>query len=121
MNIVDYGWGIHHEVDAGAVFGEGDDVANVVDGFKDHEDTIETGGAAGVWGSTILESAEHTAKARFDVFVVVAENVEDFVHDVWVIVADGARTDFVTVHNHVVLVGNESELIGIGSGLLKCG
>ena len=30
LNGVDFGWRVHHEVDAGAIFGEGDDVADVV-------------------------------------------------------------------------------------------
>ena len=33
LGFVDGGWGIHHEVDAGAILREGDDVADVVDGF----------------------------------------------------------------------------------------
>ncbi len=31
LGLVDRGRGIHHEIDTVAVFGEGDDIANVVD------------------------------------------------------------------------------------------
>ena len=59
-------------------------------------------------GCAVFEGVKHATKARFDVFVVVTEDVEDFVHDVRVVVADGAGADFVAVHDHVVLVGDES-------------
>ena len=60
-----------------------------------------------MWGSTVFEGVKHATKAGFDVFVVVAEDVEDFVHNIGVVVADGAGADFVAVHNHVVLIGDE--------------
>ena len=31
LDLVDSGWGVHHEVDTGTVLGEGDDVANVIE------------------------------------------------------------------------------------------
>ena len=53
--LVDRGGRVHHEVDAGAVFGEGDDISDVVLIFENHENTIEPWGAAGVRRSTKLE------------------------------------------------------------------
>ena len=118
MELVDGGWGVHHEVDTRAVLREGDDVADVVDILEDHEDTVEAGSAAGVRRSAEFEGAQHTAKTRFDIGVVVAEDIEGFVHDVGVVITDGAGTDFITIHDHIVLVSFDGELVLIGLSVL---
>ena len=64
-----------------------------------------------------LEGAEHTAEALGDVIVVVTEDAEGFVHNFGVVVADGARADFVAVHDHIVLVGDDLEfVVGFAEG-----
>ena len=40
LDLVDFGWGVHHEVYAIAVLWEGDDIANVVFVFQNHEDAV---------------------------------------------------------------------------------
>ena len=66
--------------------------------------------------SAKFEGIQHATEAGLYIFVVVAEDVEGFVHDVRIVVADGTRTDFVAVHDHVVLVGFDCELFLIGFG-----
>ena len=65
-----------------------------------------------------FEGAEHAAEALGDIVVVVAEDAEGFVHDFGVVVADGAGADFVAVHDHIVLVGDDLEfVVGFAEGL----
>ena len=37
---VNFGRGVHHEIDTGAVLGEGNDIADIVGIFEDHEDAV---------------------------------------------------------------------------------
>ena len=40
LGLVDFGGGVHHKVDAGAVFREGNDVSDIVLVFENHKDAI---------------------------------------------------------------------------------
>ena len=58
-----------------------------------------------------FEGGEHGAEFCFYVFFVVSEDAEGFVHDFWVVVADGTGAYFVAVHDHVVLVGHDGQFV----------
>ena len=58
--------------------------------------------------SAVAKGVEQGAKLLFDICVVVAEDLEDFIHDIRVMVADGAGAYLVTIHHHVILVGSDS-------------
>lgn len=121
LDLIYCGRRIHHKIYAGAIFGEGDNVADVVNAFQNHEDAVEARGAAGVRGGAKFEGVQHAAKARFYVGVVEAEDVKNFVHDVWVVIADSTRGDFVAIHHHIVLVSDDGEFVGVCFGGFECG
>ena len=113
--IVDDGRSAHHEVGTGAILWEGNDFANVFDVLENHEEAIDTVGATCVWWSTKLESVEHATEALFDIFLVVTENAENFVHDFGIVIPDGAGGRF----DYIVLDLNEA-VAGIWDILRQC-
>ena len=70
LGLVDGGRGVHHEVDAGTVFGEGDNVADVFCIFKNHENTVDAEGAASVRRGAKLKGVKHAGKAGLNIGVV---------------------------------------------------
>ena len=53
--------------------------------------------------------------------MTIAKNIEDFVHDFRTVIPDGARTDFITIHHHVVLVSDDGKFFFIGFCSFKSG
>ena len=119
LDIIDWGWGAHHKVDTVAVLREVGNVADVVFIFENHEDTVEAWSTTSVRWSAKLEGVKHAAEAVFDVGMVVAEDFKYAIHDFWVVITDGARSNFVAVHNHVILVSNNSKFLLVGLGVFE--
>jgi hypothetical protein len=79
--------------------------------------TVYGGGASspfevgGNSGSTKFKSTKHRAKLLFDVFGRKTEHPEDFIKNLWVVVAHSTTADFIAIHHHVVLIGNNRQFV----------
>ena len=70
-------------------------------------------------GSAKLEGVEHATEPRFYIIIVIAKNIEDFIHDFGIVITNGTGTDFVTIHDHIVLIGDEGQFGLVCGGVFK--
>ena len=104
-----FGRRAHQQILGLLVHREQRDLAQVLDAAEQHHDAVDAGRHAAVRRRAEFQRPDHAAEAVVHHLLAVARNAEGLVHDLGLVVADGAGADLEAVANHVVLIGLERE------------